>query len=109
MPVSIARRSVDLGEDHVDDAVEDLALVGHVVVDRHRLDAELLREGADRQGGQAAGVGDGHSAEQDPFAAQRGPSLAAVSGWLVHSAPSSSSLSCLYVNLAYLVRGVWAC
>src|SRR5215218_10178594 len=48
-PVAVVGRKVDLAEDFIDDAVEDLALVGDVVVDRHRFDAEFCGERADRQ------------------------------------------------------------
>ena len=48
-PVATHRRHLDLAEHHVDDAVQDLLLVGDVVIDRHRLDTELLGERADRQ------------------------------------------------------------
>ena len=44
LPVGPGDRQVDLAEDEVDDAVEDLVLVGEVVVEGHRLDAELLAE-----------------------------------------------------------------
>ena len=40
------RRELDLAEDDVDHAVEELVLVGDVLVERHRHDAELLREAA---------------------------------------------------------------
>ena len=38
------RRQLDLAEDEVDDAVDEVVLVGEVVVEGHRLDAELLAE-----------------------------------------------------------------
>ena len=57
-PVTAGSRKLDLAEDDVDQGVEDLVLVGDVVVDRHRLDAQLLGEGADRQRSQPVGVGD---------------------------------------------------
>ena len=37
-------RQVDLAEDEIHDAVQDPLLVGEVVVERHRLDAERLTE-----------------------------------------------------------------
>jgi hypothetical protein len=49
LPVAIAGWQLDLAEDDIDDAVEDLALVGDVVVDRHRCDAEFCGERADRK------------------------------------------------------------
>ena len=70
---------LDLAEHEVDQPVEDLVLVGDVVVDRHRLDAELLGQRPDRQRRQAAGVGDGERAAHDPVPAQRLP------GHFVHS------------------------
>jgi len=39
-----AGRQVDLAEDEVDAAIQDLVLAGEVVVQRHRLDPELLTE-----------------------------------------------------------------
>ena len=42
LPVLSGRGEVDLGGDEVDDAVHDLVLRGDVVVERHRLDAQLL-------------------------------------------------------------------
>ena len=44
LPVGVARRHLDLAGDRVDDAVEEVVLVRHVVVERHRLDSELLAE-----------------------------------------------------------------
>jgi hypothetical protein len=42
LQVAVGRRGVDLGEDDVDHPVEEVVLVGDVVVERHRLDVELL-------------------------------------------------------------------
>ena len=44
LPVVYVESQVDLARDELDHAVEDVVLVGHVVVQRHRLDAELLGE-----------------------------------------------------------------
>ena len=49
LPVRPGRRDVDVAQDQVDDAVEDVVLVRHVVVQRHRLDPELLAEPAHGQ------------------------------------------------------------
>jgi hypothetical protein len=38
LPAGLAGGQLDLAEDEVDDAVEDVVLVGHVVVQRHGLD-----------------------------------------------------------------------
>jgi hypothetical protein len=43
-PALVAGGQRDLGEHQVDHAVEDVALVGDVVIERHRFDAECLRE-----------------------------------------------------------------
>ena len=40
----------DLGEGELDEAVEDRVLVRQVVVDRHRLDAEVVGQPAHREG-----------------------------------------------------------
>ena len=45
-PVVIDRGRLDLAEDDVDHAIEELILVRHVLVERHRHHAELLREPA---------------------------------------------------------------
>ena len=45
-PVVVDRRRLDLAEDDVDHAIEELILVRHVLVERHRHHAELLREPA---------------------------------------------------------------
>ncbi len=42
LPVGSVGSEIDLGRDEVDDAVDDLVLRADVVVERHRLDAELL-------------------------------------------------------------------
>jgi hypothetical protein len=49
LPVDVRRRQLDLAEDDVDHLVEELLLVGHVVVERHRARAELVCELAHRQ------------------------------------------------------------
>jgi hypothetical protein len=44
LPVGPASRRIDLADDDVDHPVEHLVLVRHVLVQRHRNDAELLGE-----------------------------------------------------------------
>ena len=61
---------VDLAEDQVDHAVEDVVLVGDVVVERHRLDAELLREPAHRERADALRVGQRDGGGQRPLPAE---------------------------------------
>ena len=48
---------LDLAEDEVDDAVDELVLVGEVVVKGHRLDAELLAQLAHAEGLEATLIG----------------------------------------------------
>ena len=57
-PVAVDGGQVDLAEHDVDDRVEDLTLVRDVVVQRHRLHAEVLGERADGQGSDPVRVGD---------------------------------------------------
>ena len=70
----------DLAEDEVDDAVDDLVLVRDVVVDRHRLDAELVGERADRQRSEPSRVGDREGAAEHPIPAERHAFHACVAG-----------------------------
>ena len=50
LPVSLRRGRLALGEDEVEDAVEQVVLVRHVVVEGHRLEAEHLAELPHRHG-----------------------------------------------------------
>ena len=79
-PVAVDGGEADLVEDAVDDGVEDLALVRDVVVERHRLHAEVGGEGADRQRVDSALVGDGNGARQDAFPAQLRTFLRSLGG-----------------------------
>jgi hypothetical protein len=49
------------------DAVDDFALVRDVVVESHRVGAEMLGEQAHGQGSDALGVGDGQGTALDPL------------------------------------------
>lgn len=49
LPVGVAGRGFDLIDDDVDHAVQELFLVGNVLVERHRYDAQFLREVAHAQ------------------------------------------------------------
>ena len=49
VPVLVAGRELDLEQSEVDDPVDEVALVRDVVVERHRLHAELARELAHRE------------------------------------------------------------
>jgi hypothetical protein len=54
LPLAPCRGRLDLAGDEVDDAVQDLVLVGDVAVQRHRLDTEILAEPAHAQALDAA-------------------------------------------------------
>src|SRR4051794_9533124 len=74
LPVPVRRGRVDLAEDDVDHPVEEVGLAGDVVVERHRLDPELLGELAHRQLLGPTLVGQRDGGAQDPVAVERGPS-----------------------------------
>ena len=99
-PVAAGRRQLDLAEDEVDDAVEDLVLVGDVVVDRHRLDAELAAA-SERivSDAEPAGVGDRDGAAQHPLAAQRRVARRAVARLRCQTSSIRATLA-----VSYLVR-----
>ncbi|GAA1981214.1 hypothetical protein GCM10009838_48010 [Catenulispora subtropica] len=65
-----AHGRVDLAHDHVDDAVEHVLLVGDVVIEGHRLHAELVGETAHGHGVDALAVGEGGGGAQDPVPGQ---------------------------------------
>ena len=58
LPVRPGRRHLDLADHQVRDAVQDRGLVGHVVIERHRLDAQLLGKPSHRQCVDAVRVSD---------------------------------------------------
>jgi hypothetical protein len=60
LPVAVRGGRLDLAEDQVDHAVEQVVLVRDVVVERHRLHAELLGDVAHRELRRATLVGQGH-------------------------------------------------
>jgi hypothetical protein len=69
-PVCSDDRQCNLGEDNVDHAVEELVLVGDVVVQRHRLDADGLAELSHAERPDPALVREGHRRAEHPCAAQ---------------------------------------
>ena len=77
LPVGSLERRVDLADDDVDQAAQELVLVGHVAVQRHRHDVEGLRELPHAQRLDAALIGQGHGGAQHPFPRQRHPGLGA--------------------------------
>ena len=66
-----AHLGLDLGEGALDEPVEDRVLVGQVVVDRHRLDAEVVRETAHREGVDAVAIGDRGRGLEHPVLRER--------------------------------------
>ena len=71
LPVGADRRQLDLAEDEVDDAVQDPLLVGEVVVERHRLDAERLTELAHAERLEPALIGELQRGLEHPLPGQR--------------------------------------
>ena len=72
-PVEVPGRELDLAEDDVDHAIEELLLVRDVLVERHRHDAELLCEPAHAERFEPGLVGEGDGGLQHTSAAQRFP------------------------------------
>jgi hypothetical protein len=81
LPHAIEVWQIDLVEDEVDDAVKDLVLVGHVVVERHRLDAELGGQRSDGQRRHPARIGHRDGPLKHPLSAEAG---AGGAGWCRH-------------------------
>ncbi len=72
---ALAGGHLDLGEHQLGDPVHDVVLVLDVVVERHRLDAELLAELAHGERLDPACVGEGERGAQHPLSGQRDPGL----------------------------------
>ena len=68
----------DLGDDHIDHAVEEVLLAADMGVQRHRLDAQLLAELAHADRVDALPIGEGDGGRQDARAGQRRPSFLAL-------------------------------
>ena len=84
LPVGVGAGGIDLADDDVEHAVEQLVLVGEVLVERHRHHVELLREPAhaERIGSLPVGERDGRG--QDPLPAQRHAGLGLEVGFGLH-------------------------
>ena len=86
----VADRGVDLGEDGLDEAVEQGLLAGQVVVERHGLDAEIGGEAAHRQRREPVRVGESDRRGEHALAAERLPRSTAT---LVLLPPSTLPLT----------------
>jgi hypothetical protein len=91
LPVDLERGRLDLTEDDVDHPVDQLDLVGHVVVERHRRDAQLVGELAHRQRLEPVAVGEGHGGLEDALSAEWGSGLGAHSRRVVRFTPLAAS------------------
>jgi hypothetical protein len=74
-PVIAGWRSLDLTDDDLGDAIEQVVLALDVAVDRHRVDTELLAELAHAQVVEAAPVGEGDAGLEDAFAGEGSAAL----------------------------------
>jgi hypothetical protein len=70
LPVAAGRWQLDLRHHQLDDPLEDVVLVANVVIQRHRLHAQLLGQPAHRQRVDPARIGELHGRAQDAFAAE---------------------------------------
>ena len=84
LPVDACVWQTDLAEQEIDHAVNDLALVAHVAIQRHRLDAELLGELAHAERLDAFLVGQLEGSAQHPLAAQRPAAPSGGVSWRGH-------------------------
>ena len=73
LPVVALRHSIDLADDHVHDAIEQVVLVLDVAVERHGIDPELLPEPTHAQTLDAVAVGEVDGDLEHTRAAQRRP------------------------------------
>jgi hypothetical protein len=73
LPVIAPGRLLDLSEDRLDQAVEQIVLVANVAIQRHGVDAELLAQLAHAERLDAAAVGELDRDEEDALPAERRP------------------------------------
>ena len=92
LPVDAVGRELDLLHDEVDDAVADLVLAPHVVVERHRLDAQLLPELAHAQRLEAALVCEADGGAEHALPAERDAGLGCRLGRLARLAIGISGI-----------------
>ena len=87
LPVGIESGHLEFARDQIGHAIEDVVLVDHVLVQRHRLDAERLAEPAHRDRSEAALVRHTDGGLQDPFPTERPAALRGSTRrleWLLH-------------------------
>ena len=75
LPVHPDSGQLDLTEDQIDHAVEELILVCHVVVERHCFDAKRLAQPPHAERSDPVLVHEGNAGEQHSFTCERGPCL----------------------------------
>ncbi len=80
LPIDVGGRRLDLADQEVGHPVEQLVLAADVVVERHRLDAELLADPPHRDRAEALRVGDGDGRAEDAVAVQRHAAGAGLTG-----------------------------
>ena len=74
-PLDTGREDVDLTDEQVDDAVEDVVFVRDVVVQRHRLNPEFLAKPTHTERVDAGGIGERDRSLEHPFFAERGTAI----------------------------------
>ena len=77
-------RPLDLGDDQLDDPVEQVVLAPDVAVERHRVDPELLAELAHAQRLEAVAIGELDGDAEDAVAVERRSAFGAVDAGLIH-------------------------
>ena len=70
-PAGAFFRDLDLADHQIQHAFEDLFLVGYVLVDRHRLEAEFGTQSTHRQGAESASIGEVDRGLKNPILGQR--------------------------------------
>ena len=81
LPVAGGAGNVDLADDDVDRPVEDVVLVPHVAIQRHRLDPELLPELAHAQRVDAVAIREVDGGPKDALLGQRRATFCDESGF----------------------------
>src|SRR6266849_7128166 len=88
-------RYIDLAEDDIDHPIQDVFLVPHMVVERHRLDPEVLGDLAHAERPEAAFVGEVDGSLEHPLPAQWSTGLGGRVGSGGHRWFLLTSLRCM--------------